>query len=261
MKHGFTLVELSIVLVIIGLLISAILVGQSLIESSQNNNFIRQIQGYDIAVSAFQQKFKGLPGDSSKFGCTNSVNICNNGVIQASDGGGFQAFTGETANFWKSLYDAGLISKVYSNNASAGMVMGTHMPKIDIGLGTAVIAGNNNSGFLGVHPNKNVYAAAYFNNANTVFGFGSTTVRPSLKPTTAISIDQKIDDGNAYTGNVMGLGGRYSPVYNGIGPGRSPFLYAPNTSVDNCATPTNYSTHSNESCGLSIIILSQTGQN
>ena len=48
-KSGFTLVELSIVLVIIGLLIGGILVGQSLIESAKMNSFVRQVQQIDIA--------------------------------------------------------------------------------------------------------------------------------------------------------------------------------------------------------------------
>ena len=66
-KKGFTLVELSIVLVIIGLLVGGVLVGQSLIDSAKINSMIRQIQQFDIAQGVFYQKFKQLPGDSTLF--------------------------------------------------------------------------------------------------------------------------------------------------------------------------------------------------
>ena len=64
MKNGFTLVELSIVLVIIGLLIGGILVGQSLIDSAKLNALVRQTQQYDSAIMAFKDKYKVLPGES-----------------------------------------------------------------------------------------------------------------------------------------------------------------------------------------------------
>lgn len=70
MKNGFTLVELSIVLVIVGLLIGGILVGQSLIESAKLNRVISQLSQYDVAVTTFYTKYKQLPGDSNLFDTT-----------------------------------------------------------------------------------------------------------------------------------------------------------------------------------------------
>jgi len=66
MKNGFTLVELSIVLVIIGLLIGGILVGQSLIDSAKLQSFVRQMQQYDAALLTFYTKYKSIPGDSRR---------------------------------------------------------------------------------------------------------------------------------------------------------------------------------------------------
>ena len=67
MKKGFTLIELSIVLVIIGLLIGGVLVGQSLIESAKINQEVRRLSQYAIAVVQFKQKFKQEAGDSNFF--------------------------------------------------------------------------------------------------------------------------------------------------------------------------------------------------
>jgi prepilin-type N-terminal cleavage/methylation domain-containing protein len=66
-KGGFTLIELSIGLVIIGLLISGILAGQSLIEAAKINKVVHQLRQYDIAISNFRSKYNQYPGDSNIF--------------------------------------------------------------------------------------------------------------------------------------------------------------------------------------------------
>src|ERR1039458_6521771 len=60
---GFTLIEISIVLVIIGLIIGGILVGQDLINAAAIRAQIAQIEKYNTAVRTFQTKFNALPGD------------------------------------------------------------------------------------------------------------------------------------------------------------------------------------------------------
>src|ERR1700735_3583176 len=62
-ERGFTLIELSIVLVIIGLIVGGILVGQDLIKAAETRAQISQIEKYNSAVNTFRGKFGGLPGD------------------------------------------------------------------------------------------------------------------------------------------------------------------------------------------------------
>ena len=62
-QSGFTLVELSIVLVIIGLIIGGILKGQELIGNAQIKNVASQAQSYQAATAAFRDKYGALPGD------------------------------------------------------------------------------------------------------------------------------------------------------------------------------------------------------
>ena len=61
--RGFTLVEIAIVLVIIGLLLGGVLKGQGLIDSAKVKNIIQQANSLSAAVNAYQDKFRALPGD------------------------------------------------------------------------------------------------------------------------------------------------------------------------------------------------------
>ncbi|MEW5786517.1 MAG: prepilin-type N-terminal cleavage/methylation domain-containing protein [Pseudomonadota bacterium] len=61
--RGFTLIELAIVLVVIGLLLGGILKGQELIESARARNLISQLDSIKAAYFAFQDKYRAVPGD------------------------------------------------------------------------------------------------------------------------------------------------------------------------------------------------------
>lgn len=114
-KHGFTLVELAITIVIIGLLIGGILVGQSLVESAKISRLMSDINQYDIATTQFYTKFKQIPGDSTYFSPSGN----NNGSI---DGGYCPAFAypGEGLLFFAHLSQAKMISKTYAASCLTG---------------------------------------------------------------------------------------------------------------------------------------------
>ena len=65
MKNGFTLLELSIVMVIIGLIIGGITVGQDLIRSAELNSVVTDINKYKTAINTFNLKYNAMPGDMS----------------------------------------------------------------------------------------------------------------------------------------------------------------------------------------------------
>jgi prepilin-type N-terminal cleavage/methylation domain-containing protein len=62
-QGGFTLVEIAIVLVIIGLLLGGVLKGQELINSAKVKNFIGDFKTVPLFIYGYQDKFKSLPGD------------------------------------------------------------------------------------------------------------------------------------------------------------------------------------------------------
>ncbi len=64
-QAGFTLIELSIVLVIIGLIVGGVLVGQDLIKAAEIRATISQYEKYNAAMNTFRTKYNGMPGDLS----------------------------------------------------------------------------------------------------------------------------------------------------------------------------------------------------
>ena len=86
-EKGFTLVEIAIVLVIVGLLIGGVLKGQALIGSAKNNNMINKLQALQTAYYGFQDKYAAIPGDMSNAstiigaGAVNCSTRCDNGQL------------------------------------------------------------------------------------------------------------------------------------------------------------------------------------
>jgi prepilin-type N-terminal cleavage/methylation domain-containing protein len=198
-KNGFTLVELSIVLVIIGLLIGGILAAQSMISTAKNQKVVRQISQFDIAIANFNSKFGGLPGDSSKLGCTDyGDNTCDNGLIEDHTGdAGYHS--GESGKFW---YDLSVTSGIKNSsggdytNCSAGcdVEVGVNIPKIEFKEVDLVVCGS-----CGMGVNKNFYSVAdHSDGLSSPFASSG-----SMTPNQALAIDIKLDDGQP-AGRVLG---------------------------------------------------------
>jgi prepilin-type N-terminal cleavage/methylation domain-containing protein len=114
-QSGFTLIEIAIVLVIIGLLLGGVLKGQELINSAKVKNLATDFKNIPVFIYGYQDKFKALPGDDKdpKTHLGWAANITptagqtlGNGVIE----GPWlpTATTDETLLFWKEIRDANL---------------------------------------------------------------------------------------------------------------------------------------------------------
>jgi len=144
-QTGFTLVEIAIVLVIIGLLLGGVLKGQEMIENAKVKNGVNDMNGVIAAYQSYIDRFRRLPGDdgpnlaalTGRGGSWATVTQFgnNNGVILS---GTADVFGGgnESDNFWQHLKAAGFIS---GNPADAGV---NALPRNAfnglIGIGTGV---------------------------------------------------------------------------------------------------------------------------
>ena len=130
-KSGFSLVELSIVLVILGLLTGGILTGQSLIRAAELRKLTTDLNKYRTAMFVFRDKYFALPGDmpnATSFweaadGSTGTTNACystnQSSGTATCNGNGNGAFNvpsygSEQLLVWKHLSNAGLIAGTFT---------------------------------------------------------------------------------------------------------------------------------------------------
>lgn len=228
-KHGFTLIELSIVLVIIGLIIGGIVTGQSLIHSSNINNFISQKQQTDLAVNAFKLRYNSLPGDmhvskTALFGLFTFTGV-KAGGYGYGDGNGqvndrvyvpsaFDDGAGEALVFWRHLTEAELIPGSYGMNAanplntSNGSVTSNVTNEADVGLYIP------KTKLYGTHMavDDNTFEYTTYNIGNvlsidtTLYITGSSPDLGGVTQTDAFLIDTKLDDALPDTGIVFSDG-------------------------------------------------------
>lgn len=112
-QSGFTLIEIAIVLVIIGLLLGGILKGQELINSARVKNLAADFRNVPVFIYGYQDKFKALPGDdpAANRNLTGAANASTpgtlgNGVIEGAWSSTTQ--TDESYLFWQHVRLAGL---------------------------------------------------------------------------------------------------------------------------------------------------------
>jgi prepilin-type N-terminal cleavage/methylation domain-containing protein len=219
MRIGFSLVELSIVLVILGLLTGGILGGQSLIRAAELRAVSTEFQRYQAAAFAFRDKYFMIPGDLSSATrfwnrmYTDAACITNSGATQGSpgacDGNGDGAIStgfGGSLNINESFL-------VWQHLAAAGMIEGSYSGQFSSTLWVCEITNCPRSklasdAFWGLN-----YRTSPWDSTNTVHQWTlgknilSGNVYPSdgpgiLTPEETWNIDTKLDDGKAGTGGV-----------------------------------------------------------
>ncbi len=194
-EKGFTLVELSIVLIIIGLIVGGVLAGQSLIASARVQADINNFNKVDAGVGTFSLKYGGLPGDIA---ATYTTAIPDANATPAARGGDANGQIGTpTGNFVNGeigfasqhLAAASLINIAnFDTQANASNAIGVGILPARIG-GGILLYGNGSANFA-------IFGAA----SNT--GAAVPLLGGNYSPEQASFIDNKVDDNIAITGIV-----------------------------------------------------------
>ncbi len=212
------MIELSIALVIIGLIVGGILVGRDLIRAAEIRSTIGQYEKFNTAVNTFKLKYGGLPGDllstealtfglyclgGSSTTCTGGVGMGDgNGIISSVASSVAIQSGGETLLFWRQLSDSSIIDGSYGSTItqSTGFAntngMNIYFPLAKMGMGLYWMAGGDSG--------VNYYLLTTGNIA--LFADVVTTSSGGMSPNDAYSIDSKIDNGMPNTGNVQARG-------------------------------------------------------
>lgn len=217
MKNGFSLVELSIVLVILGLLVGGILGGQSLIRSAELRAITKEYEKFTIATNTFRSKYFALPGDikiaTNFWGtATNCPGTTAQGTTDGStcngDGDGqIDGLPHTTSNehyrVWQHLANAGLIEGVYNgvtgpDEAQWHSIPGTNVPKSKISSAGWDFYWQNNVSGHGYWFDGN-YGHLLMVGGGDMWG----TWKGILSPEEAWNIDTKSDDGMPGTGMLI----------------------------------------------------------
>lgn len=220
-QSGFSLFELSIVLIVIALLTGGVLVGKGMLRQSEVRSVIQQYEAIHAGAWTFKNKYNAIPGDlrdaTAYWGRLNGNADCvtnataaikapgtcdgnGNGLVETAPAADA---SGEMFQFWRQMTLAGVLEGNYTGLAGpAGYwnsLLGQNVPASKMpGAGWSVrflgdFAGNSTS-----------YAMDY----GTVYDFGkesgiTSTANPALTPAEAETIDAKIDDGKPASGTVI----------------------------------------------------------
>lgn len=249
-EKGFTLVELAIVMIVIGLLLGGVLQGQELIQNAQISNLSAQMRGFQTAHTAFLDRYGQAPGDLENAGaripgcaapCTSIAATDNDGSLNIAVGAQ-NTIADEGAQYFLHLFRAGFIGDMNGTASGPPPTFGNELPTSTIGGGfqagslggpvaaaavTGFVGANMRQGFYIVHNGTNVPVAA------------STGV---LNANQAGAVDRKLDDGNPIDGVIHGafIAGEaaatqcYVPVAAGAAPGTIP-PYNEGSNQSSCA--------------------------
>jgi prepilin-type N-terminal cleavage/methylation domain-containing protein len=208
LTRGFTLIELAIVLVVIGLLLGGILKGQELIESARARNLISQMDSIKAAFFTFQDKYRALPGDYP--GDLARANL--SGIVNDTVGGNSDGVVRDTPQARESLL-------VWVHLSHANLISGNYR------------ASGSQPDPAAEWP-RNPYGATLQLHYDALYAASGGMPRLNLKTGNQIparilaEIDRKIDDGRANSGQF-----RFSTYDGGGGPPTDGRCYDPQSGL------------------------------
>lgn len=208
-SYGFTLIEASIVMIIVGLVLGAVVIGQDLIAAAKARSQISQLEEFNTAVITFRIKYGQMPGDLLASDASNLGFTARSGARGHGDGNqliercnpestfGVQKAHGcENILFWSDLSAAEMIEGTFTRATDADMSSDNldetleYFPEAKAARDAVVIMKDTSSRMWFILSGLN------YQNA------GGGTLSRKIPSAIAYSIDSKMDDGSPMTGRM-----------------------------------------------------------
>lgn len=209
-QSGFTLVELSIVIIIIGLILGGVVQGQQLIDNARLQAVMREVEQFKSPSFTFQDRYQALPGDMLDSVAMELLGVPGgdgNGVIGNLYANAYAPVSGsslgekENRYFWNHLSASGVLNVTQSFPGSAAdqasnMEFGRMFPRSRLtGAGFTSVRYTANAG-------EDTAATRYWarlHRSPTGNAIGA------ISPAQAAIMDRKFDDGDATSGAVRAV--------------------------------------------------------
>jgi prepilin-type N-terminal cleavage/methylation domain-containing protein len=219
-QRGFTLIEMSIVLVIIGLIVGGILKGQEVIESARQKNLAAMYDQIRAAQNTFVDRYRSLPGDFAQATSKISAQVengDNNGFVATAGGiaaasaagiAAVNASQGEFYGYFQSLVASGLYGGGQIGNSSgasifSGGATASPLPAAPWSNTGLTAASGTHEGVTSVP--ASAMSAVWLRLAATA-GAISASSQGALTAASAFQVDQKFDDGVPGLGRIRNSG-------------------------------------------------------
>lgn len=183
-QSGFTLVEIAIVLVIIGLLLGGVLKGQELINSAKAKSYAQDFRVIQTALYGFQDRYKGVPGDLA------GANTKITGATLASTPG--TVGNGQIEGAWDSTTATDESCLAWQHLRLAGFTAGS--TTVNCATGDAYVQTNADGGRVGISSTMQMTLPTAMTGS---YNICSTGVLGRI----AKALDTQLDDGNTLTGS------------------------------------------------------------
>ena len=204
-SKGFTLIELSIVLVIIGLIVGGVLGGTELIRQAELRSTLKALQGYQVTYNNFKMKYDAVPGDMAN--ATTYFPTASNGNGDGNIYGNSSAIpvaAGEDLKAWQDLSLAGMIPFTFTGtDYNVPHSLGVKVPEAPIrGIGFR---------FEGIpwyeSGPTSIWGVSGINLRAAALDGLSNTCAAAFTPQETMDMDRKVDDGISATGKFIGFRG------------------------------------------------------
>lgn len=218
-RNAFTLIELSVVIVIIGLIVAGIVAGQSLVKQAKLRSLASDLSKFELAFNTFHMQYDALPGDfdnayaywgSSCATGGSAQDNCNgngNGLIEAAG----MPDAAENNRAWQHLALANMIEGSFSGTGSDFIPGGNNTPTIfSSEVGVAIWHGTGSD-------------ARLYNSTSNLLEIGTRTgasvwpYGPFISPADLSVFDTKFDDGEADSGKIFSNNGYGIPNNGCVG--------------------------------------------